>query len=126
MDMNFKIDTKEKFNEISILEPHLSANMTDEFGQLFNQILEKPVKNVVLSLKSVKDIDTETANKMALVQQLFYEAGHSFVICELQQPVERTLDASGMLENMNITPTPSEAWDIVQMEEIERELLNDF
>ena len=27
---------------------------------------------------------------------------------------------------MNITPSESEAWDIVQMEEIERELLNDF
>jgi hypothetical protein len=26
---------------------------------------------------------------------------------------------------MNITPTESEAWDILQMEEIERELLND-
>jgi hypothetical protein len=25
---------------------------------------------------------------------------------------------------MNITPTESEAWDIVQMEEIERELLD--
>jgi hypothetical protein len=26
---------------------------------------------------------------------------------------------------MNITPTESEAWDILQMEEIERELLKD-
>jgi hypothetical protein len=25
---------------------------------------------------------------------------------------------------MNVTPTESEAWDIVQMEEVERELLN--
>jgi len=29
------------------------------------------------------------------------------------------------LELMNVTPTQSEAWDIVQMEEIERDLLND-
>jgi hypothetical protein len=29
------------------------------------------------------------------------------------------------LELMNVTPTESEAWDIVQMEEIERELLGD-
>jgi len=26
---------------------------------------------------------------------------------------------------MNVTPTESEAWDMVQMEEIERELLDD-
>ena len=30
-----------------------------------------------------------------------------------------------LLETMNITPTESEAWDIVQMEEIERELMDD-
>ena len=29
------------------------------------------------------------------------------------------------LEQLNVTPTESEAWDIVQMEEIERELLDD-
>jgi hypothetical protein len=28
-----------------------------------------------------------------------------------------------LLELMNVTPTESEAWDIVQMEEIERDLL---
>jgi hypothetical protein len=27
---------------------------------------------------------------------------------------------------MNVTPTESEAWDILQMEEIERELLGDI
>jgi hypothetical protein len=30
-----------------------------------------------------------------------------------------------LLDLMNITPTESEAWDIVQMEEIERELLDE-
>jgi hypothetical protein len=31
-----------------------------------------------------------------------------------------------MLETLNYTPTESEAWDIVQMEEIERELGMEF
>jgi hypothetical protein len=34
------------------------------------------------------------------------------------------LEKEELLELMNITPTESEAWDIVQMEEIERELLD--
>ncbi len=33
------------------------------------------------------------------------------------------LEENELLEVMNVTPTVSEAWDIVQMEEIERELL---
>jgi hypothetical protein len=33
------------------------------------------------------------------------------------------LDNNDLLEILNVTPTESEAWDIVQMEEIEREYL---
>jgi anti-anti-sigma factor len=124
--MNFKIDTKEKFKEITILESHLPANMTDDLELLFKDILEKPGNNIILSLKPVIDIDTVIANKIASIQQLFYESGSSFVICEVQQAVEMMLDACGLLEIMNTTPTKSEAWDMVQMEEIEREFLNDF
>jgi len=47
------------------------------------------------------------------------------VICELQPPVEEFLDKGQLLEMMNMTPTESEAWDIIQMEEIERELLDE-
>jgi len=40
-------------------------------------------------------------------------------------PVALALDHDNLLELLNTTPTESEAWDIVQMEEIERELLGD-
>jgi hypothetical protein len=46
-------------------------------------------------------------------------------LCELQDSVEDFLDQHAMLELMNVTPTESEAWDILQMEEIERELMGD-
>ena len=49
----------------------------------------------------------------------------SFVICSLQSVVEKLLEKMELLEVMNVTLTESEAWDIVQMEEIERELLGD-
>ena len=58
-------------------------------------------------------------------QQKFYENNASFVICELQKPVEKFLEEKELLDLMNITPTESEAWDIVQMEEIEREFFDE-
>jgi anti-anti-sigma regulatory factor len=60
------------------------------------------------------------------LQESFYEKNCSFVICGLQPKVAELLDAKGWLELLNVTPTESEAWDIVQMEEIERELMDDF
>jgi anti-anti-sigma regulatory factor len=87
--------------------------------------LEKPEKNVVLSLKEVAELDEDAATMLAELQQEFYDNKASFVICELKPNVEQWLDEKELLEVMNVTPTESEAWDIVQMEEIERELLGD-
>jgi len=123
--MQVKIDTKEKFHAITISESNLAANMTADLEQCLLPILEKEVKNVVLILKDTQNLDDAAANALVRIQQSFYDAGHSFVICELTPEVEKSLESSGLLELMNVTPTESEAWDIVQMEELEREMLND-
>lgn len=123
--MNVKIDTKEKFHVITPQESVLSVNMTDELSRLLLSHLEKQVKNVILNLKNVAELSTETADLLVQTQQNFYEQGVSFVICEMQPAIEQWLDDQEQLELLNATPTESEAWDIVQMEEIERELLGD-
>jgi anti-anti-sigma regulatory factor len=124
--MNVKIDTKEKFSVLTAEETDLSANMTEDFVSLLNTFLTKPKPHLVLSMKNVETIDESVAQQLSAIQQDFYEKNCSFVICELQESVENKLDEMELLEYMNCTPTESEAWDIVQMEEIERELLGDF
>jgi anti-anti-sigma regulatory factor len=123
--MNVKIDTKEKFHVISILEPTIHANMTEDMMQLFNNCMQNDVKNIILNLKTVSKLEDGVAEFLLASQQKAYENGHSFVICEVEPDVETVLDEMEILELMNTTPTESEAWDIVQMEEIERELLGD-
>jgi len=122
--MQVKTDTKEKFHAITVAEPAISASMTEELADCLLPILQNDVKNVVLILSEVNAIDKEAAETLARIQQQFYENSASLVICELQEPVETFLDQLELLEVMNVTPSQSEAWDIVQMEEIERELLD--
>ena len=83
------------------------------------------LKTSYLFLKDIQNIDIAAAERLLSIQQTYYENNASFVICELQRPVEEFLEKNGLLELMNVTPTESEAWDILQMEEVERELLND-
>ena len=123
--MEVKTDTKEKFHVIGVAAPHLSANMTDELCKKLQQYVNAPIKNIVLKLTGVESIDEEGAECLVKTQQQFYEAGASFVVCDLSENLEKFLDEKDLLELMNVTPTESEAWDIVQMEEIERELLGD-
>ncbi len=123
--MNVKTDTKEKFHAITVLESNLSGNMTDRMADSLIPYLENEIKSVVLKLGQVDHIDVTAAEKLVQLQQRFYESSASFVVCEMKKEVEIFLDENDLLEMMNVTPTESEAWDIVQMEEIERELMDD-
>src|SRR3954447_4794049 len=120
--MNVKIDTKEKFVVIAPQDPILTANMTGELDQLLLPYLQKDIPHIVLNLAAVAGADEKLCERIADIQQQFYENNCSFVICGLQKGLEQQLDGMQLLELLNVTPTESEAWDIVQMEEVEREL----
>nr|WP_223711368.1 STAS domain-containing protein [Niabella beijingensis] len=122
--MQVKIDTKEKFHVITPNEPVLSATMTDGMDTALLPFLQNDVKNVVLNLQQVEAIDAAAAAKLLQIQQNFYENNASFVSCNLQKNVNAFLAENELDDLLNTAPTESEAWDIVQMEEIERELLD--
>jgi anti-anti-sigma regulatory factor len=122
--MNFKIDTKEKFHVITVTGPVLSADMAEQLTKDLTGILTTANKNIILSLKEVMETDEHAGELLTQLQQKFYDQNASFVICEIGKEVEEFLDAKNLLELINSTPTESEAWDIVQMEEIEREFLD--
>jgi anti-anti-sigma regulatory factor len=123
--MKVKIDTKEKFHVITPLETNISANLTENLNDLMHGILEKEVKNVVFNVAHVQTIDEVVADAIAAFHKEFYAQNASFVICTLTPQVENLLGSKGYLDILNITPTESEAWDIVQMEEIEREIFGE-
>ena len=122
--MKVKIDTKEKFTVITPEDEILSANIAADLSQTAIPFIYSDIKNIVLNLNHVATIDDNAAEQLSKLQQLFYENNASFVICEVQSLIEQKLDELDLLEYLNITPSESEAWDIVQMEEIERELLS--
>jgi len=123
--MKVKTDTKEKFHVITVQEPSLSADMAAKLSDLLLPNLQNDVKNLILNLKELQSLDEIAAERLVKLQQNFYEKNSSFVVCEMKKPVEDFLDSVNLLEMMNTTPTESEAMDIVQMEEIERDLLNE-
>ena len=121
--MKVKIGTKEKMHVISFEEKKLAANMTEEIKEILLKYLNDSIANLIVNFKEVDEIELEIAKTLAVIQQKFYEENHSMVFCNLQPDVADFLDENDLLEILNITPSESEAWDIVQMEEIEREYL---
>ena len=123
--MNVKIDTKEKFTVITPQVSELTANMTVELSNLLLPYLQKDIPHIILKMSAILELNEVAANWLVKIQQQFYENNCSFVICELQPKIEKDLNQLELIELLNLTPTESEAWDIIQMEEIERELLGE-
>ena len=95
-----------------------------ELNDLVKNLGSNSPKNLVLNLEAVKDWDLSIMELLAQHQEVFYDNNSSFVLCCLSDDLQSALDSTEFGEVMNLTPTETEAWDIVQMEEIERELLD--
>ncbi len=122
--MNFKIDTREKFTIITPVSDFLSDSLTEEFLKLVQSFYEKQI-SLVINFKNVITTNEHFIKQIAALKNEFYSKNVSFILCELTLPVIAFINQLYMNEVLIITPTETEAWDIVQMEEIERELLSD-
>ena len=122
--MQYKTDLKEKFTVVTFLDASLTSNSVPEINDLTQKILTQSPKNLVLNCGHVKQWDASIIAVLGNAQQQFYDNNASFVICALSEDLQKGIDDSEYAEMMNLTPTETEAWDIVQMEEIERELLD--
>ncbi len=122
--MNFKIDTREKFTIITPLSDFLSANLTAEFLKLVYSYLESKT-NLIINFKNVITINEHLIEQIAALHQEFYNNNLSFILCEVQNQVQSMIAVFKLDDQLNIIPSETEAWDMVQMEEIERELMSD-
>ena len=120
--MNIKIDTKEIFYVISLLDSEMTANMSATLLDLITKQQEEEVKSLILQLGKVTAMNEGFASTLIAVKEALNKKNKSFVICNLSENIKQNLIEWGILDNINFVPTESEAWDIVQMEEIEREL----
>lgn len=122
--MNFKIDTKEKFYVITAPSDLNAANMAEELSSILEEYGNLAPHNIILKLNEVEEVSPEFIDVVVAKQAHAMEANVSFVLCELKPKVKAAFMQSQAADSLNIVPTESEAWDIVQMEEIEREYLD--
>lgn len=122
--MDVKLDTKETFTVIKPQESYLAENMAEELAKLLHSIQMKENPHVVIDLQQVEKMDESIIETFTGHYAQYLEKGHSFILCCLQPKVIELMKALDVYDTLNITPTESEAWDMIHMEAIERELLN--
>ena len=123
--MNVKIDTKEKFTAVIPKLTKITAIMAEELETVLHNILKDSDKHVVINFENVASIDKVASLTIAKMQQLYYDNKRSYVLCNVNNYILDSFRDWEIYSILNITPTESEAWDMIHMEEIERELLDD-
>lgn len=124
--MNFKIDTKETFYVIYLNTSEFTAKLAEEMLTEVTKSQLAMTKSLVLNLEKVTEIEKDAFEALYRLFEETVASKKSFVLCCMAPTIKESFSTANLLEKINHTPTESEAWDIVQMEEIERELDIDF
>lgn len=123
--MEIKIDTKEKFKVLTPTNSVLSDKIAQDIKNVVANIETENVKNVILNMEQVTVLDTRATHVLKELYMQALDKNTSFVICCIQPDIKKVLQDLEIYDTLNITPTESEAWDMVQMEEMEREMFGD-
>jgi anti-anti-sigma factor len=123
--MKIKVDTKEKFQVLRPGEPELSVIMAEEIAKIVTRGFGTDAKNAIVDMTQVEEADEQALVELATLLQLCQRSKASFVFFGVRPRVKSAMQGLDLIDVFQLTPTESEAWDIVQMEEIERELFGD-
>jgi anti-sigma B factor antagonist len=119
--MKFSIDRQDAFTIVTIDEEKLDSTIAPEVKSEFVTLQAEGVKNLIVNMKVVKYSDSSGLSALLVGNRLFTERG-SFVLCKLNEHVEKLITISQLHKVINILPTEEEAKDAVLFDEIERGL----
>jgi anti-sigma B factor antagonist len=120
--MKFVVDQKDKVAVISSKIEKLDAIHAPELKSEIVMLNKAGVKNIVMDLSETRYIDSSGLSAVLVANRLCRDANGSFVLCGLQETVNKLITISQLQSVLKITPTRNEAIDLVYMEEVEREL----
>ncbi len=123
--MEFKIDTKETFTQISPSNTLLNANMAVELERKCRELTDSGSNNFIINLDACQNAEPDAFEALASLHEDLYSNGQSLVFTELSDEVLRQLKEAQMDSAINIAPMQAEAVDIISMEILERDLFDE-
>ncbi len=121
-EMKFEIEDKDKVTVIKTKVEKLDAIHAPELKSEIVMLNKEGKKNIIMDLSETRYIDSSGLSAVLVANRLCRDSNGSFVICGLQPSVQKLITISQLDPILKITPTQTEAIDLVYMEEVEREL----
>lgn len=122
--MSFEIEKKEKYilvrSKVEKLDGTVSPLLKSELVVINNN----GGKNIILDLSHTRYCDSSGLSAILVGNRLCKNANGSFIIFGLQEAVKKLISISQLDTILNITPSFTEAEDMLFMEEVERDMLD--
>jgi anti-sigma B factor antagonist len=120
--MKFTVDKHEKYILIKLNESKLNSLITPQLKSELILINTEGQRNIIFDLSQVRFADSSGLSSLLVGHRLCKNAGGTFILTGLNEPVARLITISQLDSVLSIVNTPEEAIDLVFMEEIEKEL----
>lgn len=122
--MSFEIEKKDKYilvrSKVEKLDSAVSPLLKSELVVINND----GGRNIIMDLSDTRYCDSSGLSAILVGNRLCKNANGSFIICGLQDSVKKLISISQLDTILNITPSFTEAEDMLFMEEVERDILN--
>ena len=123
--MNFTIEDKKKYTLVTSNVDKLDTTCAPELKSELVYLNKTGVRNIIIDLKATRYCDSSGLSALLVANRLSKSVGGTMVVCGLQEPVQKLVQISQLESVISITPTLSEAVDLIFMEEVEKDIKKD-
>jgi anti-sigma B factor antagonist len=120
--MNFEVKPEEKYTLVTTKVEKLDSMNAPDLKSELVMMNKSGVRNIVVNLDETRYCDSSGLSAILVGNRLCKNSGGTFVVTGLQTSVKKLISISQLDSVLNITPTVSEAVDLIMMEEVERDL----
>ena len=116
----FNINKEEKLAIVKVNSEKLNSINAPELKNNFVKLSSEDIKNVILDLSEVKFCDSSGLSAILVGNRVSKNSDGTFVVSGIKDMVEKLIQISQLDSILNITPTISEARDLIFMDEVQR------
>ncbi|NNC85901.1 MAG: STAS domain-containing protein [Bacteroidia bacterium] len=123
--MHFTVDKHEKYVVIKLHEEKLNTLISADLKAELVVMQSQGFDNIILDLTDTKYCDSSGLSAILVGNRICKNANGTFVLTGLNDVVKKLVEISQLNNVLVITPTLSEAIDIVIMDEVERDITDE-
>lgn len=120
--MKYSLNKEEKYTVFHLDEENLNSILAPNLKSEFIFCKNEGVKNLIFDMSTVKYVDSSGLSSILTANRLWKDDGLFIVTGIVHGAVKKLIEISRLESILTIIPTLQEAFDYVEMEEIQNEL----